>query len=133
MLSKKSAASGWNATIESLVYFLNRTCASHPHFESMLRRDPPKLFSRQHRPSWELLFPTSFHRYDMTGTVRCARLLEDEDQRKRRERRDHQQLVIVDIGDDLRLTRDQGVKRGASCGANRVQELRDRRMFERAI
>jgi len=32
------------------VHFLNRTCAFHPHFESMLLRDLPKIFFRQHRP-----------------------------------------------------------------------------------
>jgi hypothetical protein len=33
------------------VDFLNRTCAVDAHFESMLLRDPPKIFFRQHRPS----------------------------------------------------------------------------------
>jgi hypothetical protein len=29
--------------------FLNRTCAVHPHFESMLLPESPKIFFRQHR------------------------------------------------------------------------------------
>ncbi len=32
------------------VHFLNRTCAFRPHFESMLLRNPLKIFFRQHRP-----------------------------------------------------------------------------------
>jgi len=32
------------------VGFLNRTCAFDAHFESILLRDPPKIFFRQHRP-----------------------------------------------------------------------------------
>ena len=32
------------------VDFLNRTCAFEAHFESILLRDPPKIFFRQHRP-----------------------------------------------------------------------------------
>lgn len=32
------------------VNFLNRTCTLGAHFESMLLREPPKIFFRQHRP-----------------------------------------------------------------------------------
>ena len=54
-----------------------------------------------------------------------GRLPEDDKQRDRGERRDHQQLVVVDIGNDLRLLRDHGVERGAAGGGQRVPELRD--------
>jgi hypothetical protein len=33
------------------VDFLNRTCAFDAHFESILLRDPPQIFFRQHRPN----------------------------------------------------------------------------------
>jgi hypothetical protein len=41
------------------------------------------------------------------------RLAEEENQRERDKRQDHQQLEIIDIGDDLRLRRDRGIERGA--------------------
>jgi len=46
---------------------------------------------------------------------------------------DHQQLVVVDIGDDLRLLREQGVERGAACGGEGIQDVRDGRIVEAAV
>src|SRR3977135_2128275 len=55
----------------------------------------------------------SFHE---TRLIRAAagRLLEHNQQRDHDKRRDHQQLEIVDVGNDLRLPRDHGVECGAS-------------------
>src|SRR6202042_558713 len=56
-----------------------------------------------------------FQRVLLIAAVR--RSLENDEQWDHEERRDHQQLVIVDVGDDLRLLRDHGVATGASgCG-----------------
>jgi hypothetical protein len=43
-----------------------------------------------------------------------GRLLEDDEQRDHDECRDHQQLEIVDIGNDLCLPRDHGIECGAT-------------------
>src|ERR1700730_9695415 len=67
----------------------------------------------------------SFHRDRMTLIAAVGRLLEDDEQRDHSERRDHQQFVIVDVGDDLRLLRDHGVECGASGGCKRIPELCD--------
>ena len=45
-----------------------------------------------------------------------VRLLEHDEQRDGDERCEHQQLVVVDIGDDLRLAGDDGVKRRSAGG-----------------
>ena len=58
--------------------------------------------------------------------------MEDDEQRDHGERRDHQQLVVVDVGDDLRLPRDDGIERGASGRGQRIPELCDRGIIERA-
>ena len=60
-------------------------------------------------------------------------LLEDDEQREHGQRRDHQQLVVVDVRDDLRLTRNERVEGGTAGGCNGIQELRDRRLLEGAI
>ena len=75
----------------------------------------------------------SFHdeRVVLAGTV--GRLLEDDEQRDHDERRDHQQLEIVDIGDDLRLPRDHGIERGATCVGKWIPELCDGRAFEHPV
>ena len=59
----------------------------------------------------------SFHceRVIITAAVR---LPEDDKQRDHGECRDHQQLVIINIGNDLRLLRDHGVE----CGATEVRD-----------
>jgi hypothetical protein len=56
----------------------------------------------------------SFHDGRVILTAAAGRLHEHDEQRDHDERRDHQQLVIVDASNDLRLTRDHGVKRGAA-------------------
>ena len=49
---------------------------------------------------------------DRSGVVcRPARLLENNQQSKQSQRGDQQQLVIIDVSDDLRLLRDQGIER----------------------
>jgi hypothetical protein len=44
-------------------------------------------------------------------------------QRDHRKRRDHQQLIIVDVSNDLRLLRDHGVELGAPGGGRGIPEL----------
>jgi len=39
-----------------------------------------------------------------------GRLFEDDEQRDSDERCDHQQLVVVDVGNDLRLPSDDGIE-----------------------
>jgi hypothetical protein len=46
---------------------------------------------------------------------------------------DHQQLVIVDIGDDLRPFRDHGIERGAPGGSQRISELGNGRVLKDSI
>ena len=62
---------------------------------------------------WCLIAPAmlqmSFHRDRVILTVTVGRLLEHNKERDHRQRRDHQQLVVIDVGDDLRLLRDHGV------------------------
>jgi hypothetical protein len=55
----------------------------------------------------------SFHNERVILTAVAGRLLERDEQRDRRERHDHHQLEIVDVGNDLCLQRDHGVQRGA--------------------
>ena len=54
------------------VDFLNRTCAFDPHFESMLRRDPPKIFFRQHRPQPDSCSATSLDRLGKPATPKMC-------------------------------------------------------------
>ena len=63
----------------------------------------------------------------------AGRALEDNEQRDHGERRDHQQLVIVDIGNDLRLLRDRGVERGASGCGEWIPKTRDAWVGENPI
>ena len=51
----------------------------------------------------------------------ASRFLEDDEQRDHGKRRDHQQLVIIDVSDDLRLLRDHAVKCGAAGGGEGFQ------------
>jgi hypothetical protein len=59
--------------------------------------------------------------------------LEDDKQRDQGKRRDHQQLVVIDVGDDLGLLRDHRVGRRAAGGGERIPELRNGRVVERPI
>jgi hypothetical protein len=61
----------------------------------------------------------------MILTAAVGRLPEDDEQRDYGECRDHQQLVIINVGDDLRLLRDHGVECGATGGGERIPELCD--------
>ena len=65
--------------------------------------------------------------------IAVRRLLEHDQQGKYGKYRDHQQLIIVDVGDDLRLLRDHGVERSTSGGIERVPEAHDHRALERTI
>ena len=49
-------------------------------------------------------------------SIAVGRFLEHDQQRKDGKHRDHQQLVIVDVGDDLCLLRDYGIERGTPGG-----------------
>src|SRR5579875_911212 len=60
----------------------------------------------------------------MTVHPAVLRLPEHDKQRNNGERRKHQELVVVDIGDDLGLLRDQRVQRRASGIGQRIQESR---------
>ena len=53
---------------------------------------------------------SSFHSQRMTSTAAGGRPLENDEQRNDDKRRDHQQLVIVDVGNDLRLLRNHGIQ-----------------------
>jgi len=63
----------------------------------------------------------------------AGRLLEQDEQRGHDERRDHQQLEIVDVCNDLRLLRDDGIECRASGIGGRIPELCDGRIFENAV
>jgi hypothetical protein len=67
----------------------------------------------------------SFYRDRMVLAAAVGRLLEDDEQRDHGERRDHQQFVIIDVCNDLRLLRDHGIECGASGGGKRIPELCD--------
>ena len=49
--------------------------------------------------------------------VPAGRLFEEEDQRQREERQNHQQFEVVDVSNDLGLQCNGGVERGAPGGA----------------
>jgi len=55
--------------------------------------------------------------------------LKDDEKRDDDQRGDHQQLVIVDIGDDLRLLRDHGI----DGGGERIPELGNGRVLKDSI
>ena len=61
---------------------------------------------------------------------RSARLRENDEQCQRG---DQQQFIIVDVGDDLRLLRDQRIEGRSAGRSKRAQEVRDARVFERTI
>ena len=65
--------------------------------------------------------------------ARMGGLLEDGEQRDHGERCDHQQFVVVDVGDDLRLLRNHGVERRPPSFAGGIPELCDGRSFEHAV
>jgi hypothetical protein len=56
---------------------------------------------------------TSFHD-DRVIVTAAGRLFEDQEQRDHGEGRDHQQLEIIDMRNDLGLRRDHGIEGGAS-------------------
>jgi hypothetical protein len=55
----------------------------------------------------------------LTATAR--RSLENHEQRNQDEHRDHQQLELVDVSNDLRLGRDHGFECGASSGGELLE------------
>ena len=69
----------------------------------------------------------------VTLSAAAGRLLEHDKQWDDEERRDHQQLEIVDVGNDLRLLRDHGVKCRAPAGSRWIPELCDSWGFEHAV
>ena len=77
-----------------------------------------------------------FHCHSITGNMgdgAGCRAPEHHQQRQHGERRDHQKLIIVDIGDDLRLLGDDCVECGAAGGGQRIPEMRDVGVFQGAI
>src|SRR5262249_51758909 len=50
-----------------------------------------------------------------------------------RNSRDHQQFIVVDVGDDLRLLCYHGVERRPSRGRQRIPKMLDGGIFEAAI
>src|SRR5580698_8334192 len=77
------------------------------------------------------LKPSALDRSRMA--CRLARLLENNEQSKQSQRGDQQELVIINISDDLRLLRDQGIERRSAGSSNRAHELCDGWVFEAAI
>jgi hypothetical protein len=63
----------------------------------------------------------------------ARRLRKDNEQRNHRERCDHQQLVIVNIGNDLRLPRNNRIQCSASGSTERVSKLCNRRVLKPTI
>ena len=61
------------------------------------------------------------------------RLLEDDEQRDYDERRDNRQLVIIDVGNDLRLPYDDDTSRRTSRGGNQIPELYDYQILEQVV
>ena len=84
--------------------------------------DPPLNRTR-------LGLPASLFRHDRVIRAAAGRWLrKDDQQRDHGERRYHQQLVIVDVSNHLRLLRNHCIQRGASGGRNWIPELRDDRI-----
>jgi hypothetical protein len=75
----------------------------------------------------------SFHDQRLIHTATRARPFEEDEQRKDGERGDHQQFVIVNISDDLRLLRDHGIEPRSPAGRCRIPGLRDRGAIEEPI
>jgi len=65
--------------------------------------------------------PALFHHDRVIRAAPAGRLLEDDEQREHGERRDHQQLVVVYVSDDLRLLGDDGIERGAPAAVSGFQ------------
>src|SRR4051794_13164999 len=75
----------------------------------------------------------SVHREGVILTATMGRWLEDDEKGDHDERRDHQQLVIVDVSDDLRLASDHGVECGTSGGSERTPKPRYHRILEHPV
>ncbi len=71
--------------------------------------------------------------HDSCMSWRPARFFENDEQRKQGQRSNQQHLVIVNISNDLRLLRDQGVERRSAGGGKWAQEWRNARILEGAI
>ena len=50
-------------------------------------------------------------------------LSEKDEQRQHGESSDHEQLIVVDVGDDFRLPGNDGIQRGASGGGVRAPKM----------
>ena len=61
------------------------------------------------------------------------RLLEHDEQRDHGECGDHQELIVVDVGDDLRLRGHDRIKGSPPGGGDRIPELHDGRVLEGAV
>ncbi len=75
----------------------------------------------------------SFHDERVVFAAAIGRLLEDDEQWDHDERRDHQQLEIIDVGNDLPLARDHGIECGATGVGKWIPELCDGRAFEHPV
>jgi hypothetical protein len=95
--------------------------------------------SSRHRRGRFGTLPVSLPRGEMSlyseRVIRFAArsFLEHDQQRKHGKHRDHQQLVVVYVGNDLRLLRDHGIECGASSGSQGIPELCNRRVVERPV
>jgi hypothetical protein len=74
-----------------------------------------------------------FANRDLLGATTVGRFLKHQKQWDHGKRRDHQQLVIVDVSNDLRLLRDHGIERGAARGGQWIPKLCNGRALERSI
>jgi DNA-binding transcriptional LysR family regulator len=75
----------------------------------------------------------SFERHRVCRGSVAPRTLEEKKPRGYGQRRDHQERVVVDVSDDLRLPSDDAVKRGAAGLRKRTPVLRNRCIFEHPV
>ena len=66
-----------------------------------------------------------------SGAATGRRLAEEQNQRERDKRQDHQQHEIVNIPDDLRLRGDGGIERGPPRRRVQAPRMRDIRLWNR--
>jgi hypothetical protein len=72
----------------------------------------------------------SFNDERVILTAPAGRPLKNDEKRDHGERRDHQQLEIIDVRNNLRLPRDHGVECRASGIGSGIPELLDHRVLE---
>jgi hypothetical protein len=93
----------------------------------LLQKSVDHFGERNSKSSWGWML---FNDERVILTAPAGRPLENDEKRDHGERRDHQQLEIVDVSNDLRLVRDHRVECGASGGGERIPELLDHRVLE---